>query len=75
MSPGSPLDAQLKLRLARLQLEQEAKREEQEFQFKKELEFRRLDLEREALKVCQLELQGGSKPWVQRVATPPQPLM
>ncbi|XP_049452217.1 uncharacterized protein LOC125900944 [Epinephelus fuscoguttatus] len=56
-SSGSKLDARLKLRLARLQMEQEERREEREFQLRRELELRKMDIEREALKVRQLELQ------------------
>lgn len=41
-SPGSKLDAWLKLRIARLQLDQQERREEREFQLQRELELKRL---------------------------------
>lgn len=61
-SPGSKLDARLKLHLARFRLEQEEKREESEFQLRRELELelKKLDIEKGALKVRQLELQNST---------------
>lgn len=59
-SPGSKLDARLKLRLARLRLEQEEKREEREFELRRELELKKLDIEKDTLKVRQLELQKST---------------
>lgn len=53
-SPGSKLDARLKVRLARLQLE----KEEREFQLHRELELRKL--EAETIKLRQLEMQANS---------------
>lgn len=55
-SPGSKLDALLKVRLARLQLEKEEW--EQEFQLRREMELKRLEAET-ALKMRQLEMQVG----------------
>lgn len=53
-SPGSRLDARLRIRLARLQLEKEER--EREFQLWRELELRRLEAQT-AIKMRQLELQ------------------
>ena len=57
-SSGCRLDARLKIRLARLQLETQEKREEREFQLRRELELRKLEAET-AIKMRQLELQTG----------------
>ena len=56
-TPGSKLDARLKVRLARLQLEKEER--DREFQLRKELEFKKLEAET-AIKLRQLELQASS---------------
>uniref|UniRef100_A0A671WFH3 Gypsy retrotransposon integrase-like protein 1 n=1 Tax=Sparus aurata TaxID=8175 RepID=A0A671WFH3_SPAAU len=57
-SPGSKVDARLKLRIARLQLDQQERREEREFQLRRELELKKLEVEAEtSVKLCQLELQ------------------
>lgn len=62
-SPGSKLDARLKVRLAHLQLETQENvlvlREEREFQLRREFELRKLEAEA-AIKMRQLELQAGS---------------
>ncbi|KAG8003798.1 hypothetical protein GBF38_007778, partial [Nibea albiflora] len=42
-TPGSKVDARLKVRLARLQLEKEERESEREFQFRRELELKRLE--------------------------------
>ena len=54
-TPGSRIDARLKLRLARLQLEMEER--EREFQLRRELELKRLEA---AVKMRELELQSSS---------------
>ncbi|XP_073332540.1 E-selectin-like [Pagrus major] len=46
-SPGSRVDARKKLRIARLQLEKQERREEREFQLQRKLELKRLEMEAE----------------------------
>lgn len=41
-------------------MEQEEKMEEREFQLRRELELKKLVIEKETLKVCQLELQKST---------------
>ncbi|KAK0141107.1 hypothetical protein N1851_021909 [Merluccius polli] len=56
-TPGSRINARLKLCLARLQLEKEER--EREFQLRRELELKRLEAET-AVKMRELELQSSS---------------
>lgn len=51
-STSSKLDARLKWRLARLKMEREERREEPEFQLRREVELKKLELESEALQLC-----------------------
>ena len=55
-SPGSKVDTWLKLRIARLQLDRQERREEREFQLRRELELKKLEAET-TVKLRQLELQ------------------
>lgn len=59
-SPASMLDVRLKVRLARIQLEPQEKlrREEREFQLRRELEMKKLEADT-AVRMRQLELQKG----------------
>lgn len=58
LSVESKLDAQLKLRIACLHLDQQERREEREFRLWRELELKRLEVDAEtAIKMHQLELQ------------------
>ena len=52
------VDVRLTFRIARLQLDQQERREEREFQLRRELEFKKLEVEaKTTVKLCQLELQ------------------
>ncbi|KAG8013708.1 hypothetical protein GBF38_022336, partial [Nibea albiflora] len=58
-TPGSKVDARLKVRLARLQLEKEERESEREFQFRRELELKKLEADT-AVRLRQVELQAST---------------
>ncbi|TKS65422.1 Retrovirus-related Pol polyprotein from transposon opus [Collichthys lucidus] len=73
-TPGSKVDARLKVRLARMQLEKEEREREREreFQFRRELELKRLEADT-AVRLRQVELQARTTQAgeVQPAACPP----